>query len=81
MWAWANSSLDENVKVSSRLIKELGENLGLKQLVAGRWIGTEVDGWEMTSVLAKAIDAIGVYCTPTSNGFIYMAITDVRWLK
>lgn len=81
MWAWVNSSLDEKVKVSSRLIKELGEDLGLKQLVAGRWIGTEVDGWEMTSVLAKAIDAIGVYRTPTSNGFIYMAITDVRWLE
>lgn len=81
MWAWANGSLEENVKASSRAIKELGEELGLKQLVAGRWKATEVDGWEMTSVLAKAINAIGLYRTPTSNGFIYMAVTSVKWLK
>ncbi|MEI8644367.1 hypothetical protein P4S60_01640 [Pseudoalteromonas sp. Hal040] len=81
MWAWANTSLEEKVKASSRVVRELGEELGLKQLVSGRWSATEVDGWEMTSVLAKALNAIGMYRTSTDNGFIYMVVTDAKWLE
>ncbi|WP_223786819.1 DUF6882 domain-containing protein [Marinicella meishanensis] len=80
MWAWVNNSLSEIVKSSSREIKELGEELGLKQLVAGRYAATEVDGWEMTSVLAKHLNAIGVYRTPSDNGFTYMVITLAKWV-
>ena len=36
VWAWANESLDEKVKASSRELKSLGEELGLKQLAAGK---------------------------------------------
>ncbi|MFC6755180.1 DUF6882 domain-containing protein, partial [Halorubrum tibetense] len=71
MWAWANENLDEKVKTSAREIKVIGEELGLKQLVAGRFTTTEVDDWEMTSILAKHLNAIGVYRTPSENGFTY----------
>ena len=81
MWAWANESLDERVKSASRQVKEMGEELGLKQLVAGRYNATEVDGWEMTSVLAKNLNAIGVYRTPSDNGFTYMVITKAKWVN
>lgn len=81
MWAWANESLDERVKSSSRQVKEIGEDLGLKQLVAGRYSATEVDGWEMTSVLAKHLNAIGVYRTQSDNGFIYMVVTKAKWIN
>lgn len=81
MWAWANDSLAENVKSASRSIKALGEELGLQELVAGRYQATEVDGWEMTSVLAKHINAIGVYRTPSENGFTYMAVTKAKWVN
>jgi hypothetical protein len=81
MWAWANKSLDEKVKSSSREIRKLGEELGLKQLVAGRYAATEVDGWEMTSVLAKHLNAIGVYRTPNENGFSYMVVSRAKWVN
>jgi len=81
MWAWANGSLDEKVKSSSRKVKALGEELGLRQLVAGRYAATEVDGWEMTAVLAKHLNAIGVYRTPSDNGFTYMVITKAKWVN
>lgn len=81
MWAWANESLDEKVKSSSREVRALGEELGLKQLVAGRYAATEVDGWEMTSVVAKHLNAIGVYRTPGDNGFTYMVITKAKWVN
>src|SRR3990167_8563773 len=81
MWAWANESLDEKIKASSRNVKVMGEELGLKQLVAGRWPATEVDGWEMTSVLAKNLNAIGVYRTPSDDGFTYMVVTKAKWVN
>ena len=81
MWAWANESLDEKVKSSSRDIRAMGEELGLKQLVAGRYAATEVDGWEMTSVLAKHLNAIGVYRTPSDTGFTYMVVTKAKWVN
>ena len=81
MWAWANKSIDEKVKASSRNVKEMGEELGLKELVAGRWTATEVDGWEMTAVLAKYLNAIGSYRTPSDTGFTYMVVTKAKWIN
>lgn len=81
MWAWANQYLDEKVKASSRLVKDIGEELGLQKLVAGRWEATEVDGWEMTTLLAKTLNAIGSYRTPSDNGFTYMVITKAKWVN
>ena len=81
MWAWANKSIDEKVKASSRDVKEMGEELGLKELVTGRWAATEVDGWEMTAVLAKHLKAIGSYRTPSDNGFTYMVVTKAKWIN
>jgi len=81
MWAWANESLEEKVKYSSRQVRAMGEELGLKQLVAARYEATEVDGWEMTSVLAKRLDAIGVYRTPDDSGFSYMVVTKAKWVN
>jgi len=81
MWAWANEHLLEKVKSESRRIRRMGEQLGLKQLICGRYDATDVDGWEMTAVLAKELDAIGVYRTPSETGYTYMVITQVRQLN
>ena len=81
MWAWANDSLDNAIKSSSRKAREIGEELGLLQLVAAHWAATEVDGWEMTAVLAKAMNAIGAYRTPSESGYTYMVITKAKWIN
>ena len=81
MWAWANDSLAETVKSSSRKVREKGEALGLLQLVAAHWEAEEVDGWEMTAVLAKAMNAIGAYRTPSDTGYTYMVVTKAKWVK
>ena len=81
MWAWANDALEETVKSSSRKVREIGEELGLLKLVAAHWDATEVDGWEMTAVLAKAINAIGAYRTPIDSGYTYMVVTKAKWVN
>ena len=81
LWAWANDSLLEPIKKASQDIKTLGENLGLKQLEAAMWSATDVDGWEMTSVMAKHMNAIGAYRTHCDSGYTYMVVTAARWLN
>ncbi len=80
MWAWANESLDDNIKSGSKVVRDIGQQRGYRKLAAGHWPADVVDAWEMTAVLAKHIDAIGFYRTPSDNGFLYMAITDAVWV-
>lgn len=81
MWAWANDSLEETVKSSSRKVRVIGEEQGFLNLVAAHWNATEANGWEMTAILAKAINAIGAYRTPSDNGYTYMVVTKARWVN
>jgi len=81
MWAWGNSSFTDNIKEKSRLIREMGAENKLLKLACAHWSADEVDGWEMTAVMAKAVGAIGAYRTPSDNGFVYMVVNDARWMK
>ncbi len=81
MWAWANESLLDNVKSDSRTIRSMGEELGYHNLVAAHWSGTEVDGWEMTSIMAKELGAIGAYRTADDSGFTYMVVKNASWVN
>lgn len=78
MWAWANNSLLENVKEGSNSVRKLGETSNFLNLVAAKWNATEVDGWEMTAILAKQLGALGAYRTPHKKGFIYIVITKLE---
>lgn len=80
MWAWANGSLDDNIKAGSKVVRDFGQQQGYRKLAAGHWPADVVDAWEMTAVLAKHIDAMGFYRTPSENGYLYMAITDAVWV-
>ncbi len=81
MWAWANKSLSKSIKTSSNLARDIGKELNLLKLTAGHWEATEVDGWEMTAVLAKELNAIGAYRTSDENGFTYMVVTNAKWVN
>jgi hypothetical protein len=81
MWAWANDSFTEIIKEKSRAIKSLGEQNNLMKLSSAIWPADEVDGWEMTGVMAKELNAIGAYRTASDNGFVYMTVKNASWLK
>jgi hypothetical protein len=81
MWAWANQHLDEIIKTRSREVRKIGQDLHVQKLEAGRWLATEVDGWEMTSILAKQLGAIATYRTKKEGGFTYMVITKAEWVS
>lgn len=81
MWAWANESFTENIKKKARAIRDIGEHNGFLKLACAHWSADEVDGWEMTSIMAKEIGAIGAYRTTSDNGYVYMVINNARWVK
>lgn len=81
MWEWANTSFTDIVKTKSRYIRKTGEEENYLKLACGIWSAVEEDGWEMTAIMAKATNAIGAYRTPSENGFVYMVITNAKWVK
>lgn len=80
MWAWANTSLLDTIKTASRDIFTLGQKRQYLPLAAAIWPADEVDGWEMTAIMAKHLNAIGAYRTKDEKGFTYMIIHEVASL-
>lgn len=80
MWAWANQSLTENIRATSREIRDIGDERQFLKLACAHWIADESDGWAMTAIMAKDTGAMGAYRTPSDNGFVYMTVNKARWL-
>ncbi len=81
MWSWANDSLEEKIKASSRKVKQMGEELGLLKLSSVIWGAEEYDGWEMTSVLAKSLGALDAYRTADDESETYMVVQRGGYIK
>ena len=60
-------------------MRKLGEEKGWDRLTEPQWPATEEDGWEMTGVALRALDAKGAYRSPDENGLTFMVITSIRW--
>ncbi|MCG8315482.1 MAG: hypothetical protein MI976_19920 [Pseudomonadales bacterium] len=81
MWAWANDSLTDIIKNKSRCVREIGDENNYLKLACALWLANEVDGWEMTSIMAQATNAIGAYRTPDEHGFAYMVVSRAKWVN
>jgi hypothetical protein len=80
-WAWANSSFLNNIKDQSRTLRALGEEESHLKLASALWPADEIDGWEMTAILAAKLEAIGAYRAPSDNGFVYMIVREASWVN
>jgi len=78
-WAWANDTILPGMRAGSERVKKLGEERGWDRLTEPQWPATEEDGWEMTGVALRALDAKGAYRSPDENGLTFMVITSIRW--
>jgi len=81
LWAWANSSLEPESWAKVLTVQKYGETSNFVNLTTPLWVADEIDGWEMTAVAVELLDAKGAYRTPSSNGFTYLALTDVAWIS
>ncbi len=79
LWSWANSTVDAKLKNRILAVRQYGARHGVGKLTKAKWPADEVDGWEMTAVAAKILDASGAYRTQDESGYTYMILTNIRW--
>lgn len=60
-WSWDNEHLTARERKAIQSVKEYGESKGYSQLTTGLVPGDEYTGWDMTSICAKVMNAMGVY--------------------
>ena len=77
LWSWANPSILEAVKKEMSVVKQFGADHGIKELLDEKWEAEELDGWAMTNVSAKLLNAKGAYRCPNDYGFLFVVFTDV----
>ena len=77
LWSWANPSIMESAKKDIRLVKRFGEEQGLNELTQEKWAADELDGWAMTNVTAKLLNAKGAYRCPDEDGALFVVFTAV----
>jgi hypothetical protein len=78
LWAWANFHLLENVRLQVEKVREFGEAQGFPRLTTAKWVAEESDGWEMSAVAARVLDAKGIYLSPRDGGATFMIIKEIR---
>jgi uncharacterized protein DUF6882 len=80
LWSWDNATILPSVKDRIDEVHAFGERHSLTELTTPKWTADERDGWAMTAISAKILQARGAYCCPR-NGFSFFIFTDVRWAK
>ena len=71
LWAWANSSVVEERRKDSLILRGLAKELGLD--VFDRDEGFECDevmAWQLAAICARHMGAIGVYRMPRDEGLL-----------
>ncbi len=81
-WAWNNPNVEAAMTRDSKLVKQLGERLGIAYLVAGM---IPAPGEEFVSYLCaigiKATDSIGVFRGKAGAIDVMITLKNARWTK
>jgi len=72
LWSWANPHFQDVILGDIDKVRALGEAEGITKLTEEKWEADEVDGWEMTAIAARLLEAQGAYRSPGENGFLFM---------
>jgi len=71
LWAWANPHFKDVEIGAIAAVSGFGEREGITKLTEEKWSAEEVDGWEMTSVSARLLEAQGAYRSPSDSGGLF----------
>jgi len=79
LWSWDNPSILPSVKEHITEVRRFGELHGLRKLTTAKWEATEEDGWAMTAVTARILQAKGAYRSPDEDGYAFLIFTSLGW--
>ena len=72
LWSWANPHFSDVKLGDIDKVREFGEREAIAKLTEEKWEAEEVDGWEMTAISARLLEAEGAYRPPDENGFLFL---------
>jgi hypothetical protein len=76
-WSWDNDHTLDNVKETTRQIKEFGERSNFPKLTNGCFPSDEFEAWEFNAIAAKLTNGIGTYRPVNDEGLqIYLVVTE-----
>jgi hypothetical protein len=55
--------------------------MGYVKLTEAKWPGEEADGWEMTAIAARLLEAKGAYRASSDRGLSFLIFTKIDWAK
>ena len=81
LWAWANSSINDKLKVDALKVRKYGEEHHIDKLTQRKWTGTEDDAWAMLALAVKLCDEQGGYRGPAGATHVFIAFGGVALSK
>lgn len=80
LWAWANPHFKDVEIGQICAVRDFGEREGITKLTEEKWAADEVDGWEMTSVSARLLEAQGAYRSPSASGGLFLLYDGLEFI-
>ena len=81
LWAWANPSIDEKLKVNALKVRKYGEEHHIDRLTRSKWEGTEDDAWAMAALAVKLCGEQGAYRGPAGATYVFITFGEVKLSK
>lgn len=77
LWAWANSSIDDRLKVDALKLRKYGAKHNIDRLTQRKWVGTEDDAWTMLALAVKLCGEQGGYRGPAGSTHVFIAFGEI----
>jgi hypothetical protein len=77
LWAWANPSIDDKLKVDALKVRKYGEEHHIDRLTTRKWVGTEDDAWAMVALEVKLCGEQGAYRGPSGPTAFFIAFGEI----
>ena len=81
LWAWANSSIEDKLKVDALKVRKYGEEHHIDRLTRRKWTGSEDEAWAMVALAVKLCDKQGAYLGPAGATHVFIAFGGVTLSK
>lgn len=80
LWSWANPHFNEVEIGPICAVRDFGVREGITKLTEEKWTADEGDGWEMTSVSARLLEAQGAYISPSASGGLFLLYDGLEFI-
>lgn len=80
LWSWANPHFKDVEIGPIFAVRDFGERECIRKLIEEKWAANEVDGWEMTSVSARLLEAQGAYKSPHADGGLFLLYDGLEFI-